>query len=113
MNFRYPNINGGTVQERLAQIERHLYGLTNDLNYAVGEQSGTEAAEGTTSGEEGSGWYDGTYTVTPAVKETTLPTAQKRMRSDVTIHRIPIYKVSNQAGGKTVYIAGPDEIEIN
>ena len=46
MNFRYPNINGGTVQERLAQIERHLYGLTNDLNYAVVE---LETAKGTES----------------------------------------------------------------
>lgn len=46
MNFRYPNINGGTVQERLAQIERHLYGLTNDLNYAGGTMSGNIAMGG-------------------------------------------------------------------
>ena len=91
MNFRYPNITGGTVQERLAQVERHLYGLTNDLNYAIGEQDGTEATEAEASAEDkGTGWYDGTYSVTPSVEGTTLPTAQKRMRSDVTIHRIPV-----------------------
>lgn len=55
MNFRYPNINGGTVQERLAQIERHLYGLTNDLNYAVGGLVSAQASAGGGSGGGGGG----------------------------------------------------------
>ena len=49
--------------------------------------------------------YRGTYDVTPKVDEQILPTAQKLMARDVTIKAIPIYNVSNDSGGSTVYIA--------
>lgn len=49
--------------------------------------------------------YSGPYEVTPRVKGQTLHTRDKHMTEDVTIHEIPVYSVSNSAGGDTVYIA--------
>ena len=49
--------------------------------------------------------YKGDYAVTPKVDQQTLPTKGKTMAEDVTIHPIPIFKVSNTSGGNTVYIA--------
>lgn len=48
--------------------------------------------------------YDGNYTVTPAVTEQTLKTAQKKMVADVTIKKIPYFEVSNNSGGTTATI---------
>lgn len=48
--------------------------------------------------------YDGSYVVIPKVEAQTLPTKDKRMADDVSIKGIPIYDVSNNAGGTTVYI---------
>ena len=49
--------------------------------------------------------YEGPYHVTPKVDAQTLPTAEKLMREDVTINKIPYFVVGNTAGGDTVYIA--------
>ena len=50
--------------------------------------------------------YSGTYEVTPsAVAEKTLPTADKILKNDVVIHKIPYYETSNHQDGLTVYIA--------
>ena len=49
--------------------------------------------------------YKGAYEVTPKVDAQVLPTAQKLMADDVTVKAIPIYDVSNNSGGSTVYIA--------
>ena len=48
--------------------------------------------------------YEGSYEVTPKVDAQTLPTAKKIMMNNVQIHEIPIFEVSNQADGETVYI---------
>lgn len=48
--------------------------------------------------------YDGNYTVTPAVTEQTLKTAQKKMVADVKINKIPYFEVSNNSGGTTATI---------
>ena len=48
--------------------------------------------------------YAGSYEVTPKVDAQTLPTAKKIMLENVQIHEIPIFEVSNQADGETVYI---------
>lgn len=48
--------------------------------------------------------YDGTYNVIPATAEQTLPTAQKKMLSDVKIEKIPYAEVSNNSGGITATI---------
>lgn len=49
--------------------------------------------------------YTGSYEVTPKVNAQTLPTAQKLMVDDVKVHAIPIFEVSNNDGGETIYIA--------
>lgn len=50
-------------------------------------------------------WYDGSYTVIPSKTGQTLPTANRSMRSNVTIADIPYSEVSNPSGGLTVSIA--------
>lgn len=49
--------------------------------------------------------YDGEYTVIPTLENQTLATADKLMKQDVTIEKIPHYEVSNNAGGTTFIIA--------
>ena len=49
-------------------------------------------------------YYTGEYEITPKVESQKMPTAQKTMMDDVTVHAIPYFDVSNQAGGSTVYI---------
>lgn len=48
--------------------------------------------------------YEGEYKVTPSVSNQTLDTANKLMKSDVTIEEIPYAEVSNNSGGKTASI---------
>lgn len=51
--------------------------------------------------------YEGEYEVIPSLAEDiTLETAKKVMTDDVTVKKVPRYDVSNEAGGKTVYIGG-------
>ena len=51
-------------------------------------------------------WYTGAYEVIPSNAASILPTAEKRMEKDVTVHPIPFFCVSNPSGGDTVYIGG-------
>ena len=51
-------------------------------------------------------YYDGAYVVEPDWEEQTLQTKDKLMYGDVTVEGIYMTKVTNQAGGKTVYIGG-------
>ena len=53
--------------------------------------------------------YAGDYVVTPRVDAQMMPTKNKTMMDDVTIKAIPVYDVSNNAGGTTFYIATMDE----
>ena len=49
--------------------------------------------------------YDGDYEVTPLAHEAVvLPTAQKQMRDDVTVFKVPYFETTNEHG-TTVYIA--------
>ena len=49
--------------------------------------------------------YEGEYDVTPILaNDQTLPTANKTMHRDVTVHKVPVYRVSNEAGGHTIII---------
>ena len=49
--------------------------------------------------------YEGEYEVTPKLNEVqNLPTANKTMRKDVTVHEVSVYMVSNESGGYTVTI---------
>ena len=56
--------------------------------------------------------YDGPYDVIPKVEAQSLPTAERSMHRDVQISGVPIFETSNQAGGKTVYIAHDAEMEV-
>lgn len=48
--------------------------------------------------------YPGPYEVIPTSQEQSLHTADKHMRSDVTVHKVPYYETSNESGGFTVSI---------
>lgn len=51
-------------------------------------------------------YYEGPYEVTPkAHEEQILPTNNKAMSDDVTVHMVPYYETSNLFDGKTAYIA--------
>ena len=50
--------------------------------------------------------YDGEYEVTPAVDAKVLGTKNKLMLDDVTVNPIEVARVSNPAGGRTIYIGG-------
>ena len=49
-------------------------------------------------------YYEGNYEVTPDVLEQKLDTKQKIMKEDVVVKGIPYLEITNNAGGKTVYI---------
>lgn len=55
-------------------------------------------------------YYTGSYNVIPDLVAQRLATAEKCMKSDVTIQQIPFFDVSNTAGGSTVYIGTAAEI---
>lgn len=51
-----------------------------------------------------SGDYTGRYEVTPTAREQVLPTENKMMERNVTVHATPYSEVSNIYGGNTVTI---------
>ena len=50
--------------------------------------------------------YGGPYNVKPSFEDQTLYTRDKLMLEDVTVDAISVSRVTNPAGGKTVYIGG-------
>lgn len=50
--------------------------------------------------------YSGAYTVEPDFTEQILATKDKILVDNVTVNAIEVQRVSNAAGGKTVYIGG-------
>ncbi len=49
--------------------------------------------------------YGGSYEVTPKVtREQTLETKRKVMKDNVTVHKMPQFEVSNEAGGYTLIL---------
>lgn len=85
------------------EIEPHEYVIeleTDDmlLNVDFGTLTVLDPADAET--------YKGAYTVDPDFTTQTLATKYKRMQDDVTINAIEVQRVSNTAGGRTVYIGG-------
>ena len=79
------------------------------MNFKVGfsESSRTFTVDfGITSYKQEYSAYEGDYVVKPKFEEQTLPTRQKVMGDDVTVNAIEVSRVTNQRGGKTVYIGG-------
>lgn len=70
-------------------------GKMNELDAELGA-----ARISITEGED----YTGPYEVTPDFAAQTLPTKAKTMTDDVTVKSIPVYRVDNAAGGRTVTI---------
>ena len=50
--------------------------------------------------------FNGKYTVVPKTEEQVLRTKKLVMVDDMTVTEIPVYKITNQSGGRTVYIGG-------
>ena len=50
--------------------------------------------------------YDGEYVVAPDFVSKTLATKDRFLRNDVTVLPIEVSRVSNPAGGKTIFIGG-------
>ena len=50
--------------------------------------------------------YTGDYIVDPDFATQTLKTKEKYMLDDVTVNPIEVARVSNSAGGRTIYIGG-------
>lgn len=50
--------------------------------------------------------YGGPYSIEPDYSRHVLGTKDKRMTADVTVEPIEVQRVSNAAGGRTVYIGG-------
>ena len=48
--------------------------------------------------------YEGPYTVTSSLQDQVLETKHKAMNDDVVVESIPVYRVTNESGGKTVTI---------
>lgn len=74
--------------------------------YALSQDKITFAAQPATVVHGEGASYEGTYRATPRWDTQTLPTKGKYLREDVVIDIIPVEKVSNAAGGKTVIIGG-------
>lgn len=77
-----------------------------------GTISGSAEIKGTVTVARDYDIYDGEYEVTPnAHKSQTLETADKLLKENVTIAKVPYWETSNPSGGNTIYIA--DETQIN
>lgn len=50
--------------------------------------------------------YTGEYTITPDITPVVLPTRDKLMAEDVTVHKIPLWETGNPQGGTTILIGG-------
>lgn len=50
--------------------------------------------------------YAGSYEITPDFEGKILPTAQKMLTRDLTVHPITVSRTGNASGGTTVYIGG-------
>lgn len=75
----------------------------------AGEIAAEAALSGTIAAAQGDAApiYDGNYTAEPKLfEDITLYTKDRKMKSDVTVSKIPMYEVSNESGGLTLIIGG-------
>lgn len=119
-----------TLEDRILKLENDLEDQAADALEKYLQENPiagtlpvvTEADNGKIAQVVGGRWvaaelpvYDGEHVVVPSAEaEQTLPTAQTFMNADIKVKKIPVFDVSNNAGGITVYIAsdlfdGPDE----
>lgn len=92
----------------LASIET-IEGTVNAGKVVSGKLSAAPKVTGSISGKIGDHQYpvyDGPYTATPKFESQELETKDKMMKENVEVEPIFVSKVSNPAGGTTVYIGG-------
>lgn len=92
----------------LASIEK-IYGTVNANKVVSGTLTIAQKVTGSISGKIGDhqySVYDGPYTAIPKFESQELETKDKMMKENVEVEPIYVSKVSNPAGGTTVYIGG-------
>lgn len=90
------------VAVRIAESDHHVTVNISEVDRAMDVNFGQiQAVTEYVGGEP----YQGEYTATPSVEGQTIPTKNKVMLDDLTVRAIPVYEVSNESGGNTVYIA--------
>lgn len=75
------------------------------LDFAIGVPAQV-GIEFDVSVREGGELYNGPYTVDPHFAAQVLSTKEKVLREDITVNPIDVARVSNPAGGNTIYIGG-------
>lgn len=96
---------GGLIGSLTA--ERTLEGILSCIESLQGSLSSEGELTGSlTLADCGFAYYMGDYEVDPDFFGVTLPTADKMMLQDVEVNPIKVERVSNPAGGITVYIGG-------
>ena len=71
--------------------------------WAVGAEA-AQTSVSVVSGATSAPVYRGSYEVTPTSGEQVLPTHDRTMRDDLTVHAVPYHSASNESGGYTVSI---------
>lgn len=92
----------------LASIE-NLKGTVNANKVVSGRLSIAQKVTGSISGnvkDHQYPVYDGPYVATPKFESQELETKDKMMKDNVEVEPIYVSRVSNPAGGTTVYIGG-------
>lgn len=92
----------------LASIEK-IHGTVNTNKVVSGTLTIAPKVTGSISGKIGDHQYpvyDGPYVTTPKFESQELETKDKMMKENVEVEPIYVSKVSNPAGGTTVYIGG-------
>lgn len=96
----------GGLQGSLS-AERTLNGILSCIESLRGSLSSVGELTGSlTLADCGFTYYMGDYVVDPDFTGVVLPTADKMMLQDVEVKPIRVERVSNPAGGITVYIGG-------
>lgn len=96
----------GGLQGSLS-AERTLNGILSCIESLSGSLSSVGELTGSlTLADCGFTYYMGDYVVDPEFTGVVLPTAAKMMLQDVAVNPIRVERVSNPAGGITVYIGG-------
>lgn len=75
-----------------------------DIELEDSEEFDIDFSETLDTGVYGDSEYEGVYEIVPKVDAQSLPTKEKYLKEDVTIHGVPYFETDNEVG-TTVYIA--------
>ena len=92
------------MSERELDIQIGVQLETPDISIGIGDDV-PDIEIAVESGGDHYETYEGEYEVESRIGETqVLPVKAKIMRDDIVVDEIPVYQVSNEAGGYTYYI---------